>query len=227
MVAIQRPLRSAMTMIELIFAIVIIAIVVAAVPQMISSNAEGSKQYLKQEVIAAATGEAFRILSMPWDSKSLDTVTIDGKDVNMSVILDTTGYYARNNEGIRNGMVPPIKSPGPVEANQFHRTFPNDNTNPASGVLAGVGNVDSNLLDDVGAQGYKNTYTLSVNSNFTSDGNGSTTYNFSKSASGQSNAKFAELNVSSSSATTNPILSLVVYKFNIGDGNKHFYTRKF
>ena len=64
--------RSAFTMIELIFAIVIIAISVLSLPmmnQVISKNIEGS---IVQEAIFAASAELNQVVSYYWDENSME-----------------------------------------------------------------------------------------------------------------------------------------------------------
>ncbi len=218
--------RGAFSLIELIIAIVLIAIVVTAVPQMISSNSKGTEEYLKQEVVAAAAGEAFRIISYPWDDNSID-------DTNRSFVLDATAPGTDNlsrtdaKSRIRVGMVAPVKGTGALSGDasaSYHRLFYNSVTAPASGALSGIAAVDSSLLSDTGAQGYKSVYTAAVSSGYVSDGGGSSNFNFSKTTTaGRTNLKTARLDVTSSTATNNPVLSLWVFSANIG--STKYYTR--
>lgn len=212
-------------MIELIFAIVLIALVVVAVPQMIGQNTKGTEEYLKQEVIAAATGEAFRVMSYPWDASSV-------ADSNRSYIVDvaSSGNLARVGSGlpIRAGNIPPLKGTGANASNvdrYYHRRFFNSTTSPASKDLPGVGAIDSNLLTTRSSEGYKETYTVTATANgYLNDANGSGTFIFSDAnSSSPSNMKLGTLQVNSSSQ--NNILTLRVYAANIGSAE--YYTREF
>jgi len=64
------PLRPAIAMIELIFAIVIIGITLLSAPMIISQSVQSINTNLKQEAIAAAASQISLILTYPWDEKS-------------------------------------------------------------------------------------------------------------------------------------------------------------
>ena len=225
--------RYAFTLIELIFAIVLVAIVVAAVPQMITQNAKGTEEYIKQEVIAAAAGEAFRIISYPWDANSFDSST------NRSYVLDISGGNANldriSNNVIRIGHIIPMKGTGANAGNvdrNFHRQFFAASANPASSTLSGVSQVDAQLLAETGSNAYKKTYNIvfpSGENGYISDGAGGTTFNFpDTNATAQSNMKMATIRIDSTdsggTAETN-VMKIRVYAANIG--TPEYYTREF
>jgi len=215
--------RAAFTMIELIFAIVLIAITVAAIPQMLSSNAKGTEQLLKQETIAATAGEAFRILTFPWDDNSMD-------DTNRTFVLDATAPGSDNlsrtsaASRIRAGMIPPAKGTGASAGDvsrYYHRLFYNDVTAPASGQLSGIAHVDASLLSETGADAYKNATTLNVVGRYVGDGNAASNFTFSTAGSATAtNLKMAELHAQSGGTD---ILVLRVYSANIG--SPIYFTR--
>lgn len=62
--------RSAFTMIELIFAIVVIAITVLSLPMMTQVNARGMESGFVQEAIFASSAEIHQALSYRWDRNS-------------------------------------------------------------------------------------------------------------------------------------------------------------
>jgi len=64
--------KSAFTFIELIFAIVIIAISVVSLPTMTSSLSRGIESNLVQEAIFAASTELNQAISSNWDERSLE-----------------------------------------------------------------------------------------------------------------------------------------------------------
>jgi len=227
------PGRPAFTLIEMIFAIVIIGVVVAGVPQMISQNAKGTEGYLKQEVIAAAAGEAFRILSYPWDDNSVDT---DGK---RSFVLDATSGTNLGRVGgglpLRVGHIVPLKGSGASSGNvgrYFHRRFFNTAVAPSAASLPGTGGVDATLIDATGATSYKSTYSVVL----PADQNGyipavsipntgtAISFNFGDTSSATlSNMKMAAVQIDSPTQTN--ILTLRVYAANIGTAE--YFTRGF
>lgn len=79
----QKP---AFTMIELIFAIVIIAITVVSLPMMTQVNASGIEKGYIQEAIFASSAEVHQALSYRWDANS----TPDGNAVDLSQVIDVS-----------------------------------------------------------------------------------------------------------------------------------------
>ena len=65
-------LRKAVALIELIFAMVIIAITLLSVPNLISRTSEASKSAITQEAISNAAAYGTMILSSFWDENSTD-----------------------------------------------------------------------------------------------------------------------------------------------------------
>ncbi len=153
--------KTAFTMIELIFAIVIIAIAVISLPTMIQVISKGMEKNLAQEAIFGASVELMQASSGYWDANSM-------KDINLS-------DYSRvvNIDGDCNATTK--LRPGHINQ-PFHRrciedttiTIPNNTT----------GNADFNTLNDfvhtaqslfigdaMGTAGYKNmnyTSTLTI-----------------------------------------------------------------
>jgi len=64
--------RSAFTMIELIFAIVIIAISIMSLPRMAQSTSKGLEGNIVQEAIFAASAELNQAVAANWDENSLN-----------------------------------------------------------------------------------------------------------------------------------------------------------
>ena len=69
--------RDAFTMIELIFAIVIISIVVLSLPMMVATTNKNMENSLAQEAIFAASAELRGILAGFWDARSLEDASQD------------------------------------------------------------------------------------------------------------------------------------------------------
>jgi len=125
-------------MIELIFAIVLIAMVVAAVPEMMARNDRTLRGSLVQEELFIAAKTASELLTQPWDANSPDTTTSRA----YTKILDTGSAIAglnRVNDGA--GHLLPFRIGGILEDNhrRFHNVatapagyqIPNDNMHPA------------------------------------------------------------------------------------------------
>ncbi len=81
--------RSAFTLIELVFAIVIFAITVVSVPIVMQVNSRGMEGAIDQEAVFAASAKLMQTLAYPWDefSSPLDA----GGAVMTSGVLDITG----------------------------------------------------------------------------------------------------------------------------------------
>lgn len=66
--------RAAFTMIELIFAIVVISIAVLSLPMMIQTTSRGIEQNIVQEAIFAASAELMGATSYYWDNRSIEEI---------------------------------------------------------------------------------------------------------------------------------------------------------
>ena len=72
-------------MIELIFAIVVIAITVLSLPMMTQVTSKGTEDALVQEVIFAAAAELNQATSYHWDANSIDT------NASLAGVINTNG----------------------------------------------------------------------------------------------------------------------------------------
>lgn len=79
--------RHAFTMIELIFAIVIIAITVISLPMMTNATQKGVEQNIIQEAIFAASSQLMGILSGYWDERSMEDANLS----DYSRVIDLSG----------------------------------------------------------------------------------------------------------------------------------------
>jgi len=85
------PLRPALAMIELIFALVIIAIVIMSTPQLISQANKSTYSTMQQEAIASIASHMSFILSRPWDEANVlqkNNTSILQTDTNIKVHLN-------------------------------------------------------------------------------------------------------------------------------------------
>lgn len=90
--------KAAFSMIELIFAIVIIAITVISLPMMTQVTSQGIERNLVQEAIFAASAELNQALSFRWDRNSAEgSATAFSKVINMDNNGDGIGDNNCNN----------------------------------------------------------------------------------------------------------------------------------
>lgn len=122
-----------MTMIELIFAIVILALVVAGVPQILQENSNTMVGNLSQENLFKAKRTAVEVLSYPWDNRSIDT---SGGEFAYAKVLDVGGGgFARVSDA--SGTSLPFRV-GHIRQDK-HRRFFETATAPLGGSLKGWG----------------------------------------------------------------------------------------
>ena len=67
--------RAAFTMIELIFAIVVMGIVMISIPMLLISNNEAVETNILQEAVFIAAAKTNQVLSFAWDENSIDPST--------------------------------------------------------------------------------------------------------------------------------------------------------
>jgi len=158
---VKSAFKTAFTMIELIFAIVVIAIAVVSLPMMMQVNSKGMENNLAQEAIFGASIELMQATTGYWDANSM-------KDINLS-------NYSRviNIDGDCNATT----KLRPGQINQpFHRRCIDDTS--ITTASNSTGNANFNTLNDFahaarqlfignanGAAGYKDmnyTSTLTV-----------------------------------------------------------------
>ena len=184
--------RKAFTMIELIFAIVIIAVVMLTIPMMIQANNKALEGNVAQEAIFLVSALLSETTTFVWDDASLDN---SGGSILMSKILDTSGTgdsaYDRNetNGTIRVGGI----------AEDMHRRFFDINAS-GSGV-APDGTAITVTLDSASSElaGYKLDFNVSGSRYYVLDTaptvtSGIATFDFNKSATtGPTNIKLTEV----------------------------------
>ena len=147
--------RAAFTFIELIFAIVIIAISVVSLPMMNQAITKGIDANLVQEAIFAAATELNEVTTAHWDDNSMET----GKS-----------FYARviNINGACNATT--HLRPGHINQPLHRRCLDDNTTAPADANTSGVVSLDDMahanrkifINDASSATGYKKKYYSSV-----------------------------------------------------------------
>ena len=148
--------RTAFTLIELIFAIVIIAISVVSLPMMNQVIAGGTKTSLKQEAIFAAATELNEAVTAHWDHNSLEVTMLDSyakviETGDCSNDVNSSRYRLRNghiNQPLHRRCLDD-NSTGPANAGVNLNVFDlNDMAHGSTAILTGAG----------GEKGYKDTY---------------------------------------------------------------------
>lgn len=189
-------------MIELIFAIVIIAISVVSLPMMTQVTSKGIESNILQEAIFAASAELMGASSGYWDEKSMQDISVSS----VSRVLDLDSLNQCDN----------VTKLRPGHINQpFHRRCLDENaTTPQNSATAIVG-IDVFDLNDAAAlvtgtpaifdnpngeaEGYKDEYTSDL------------------SISRTGNVKFLTLTVKNSTAPIKTITILRMQSANVGE----------
>lgn len=207
-------------MIELIFAIVIIGIAVAGVPQMIERNSKSLEGNLVQEGVFAASAKAAQLLTYRWDTNSQDPNDL----LSHSKILDMpTGStdFNRTNSIFRKGGI----------TAEAHRRFHSAVTNPVGPVLNGLATGTQNFITGgTSKEGYKHEFRVNISASYVNDGDGSyntnspsVVYNFPNFPSTVSNTPTnmkmvrIALQMLDESGTWKEMAVLDVYAANIGE----------
>jgi hypothetical protein len=139
-------------MIELIFAIVVIAISVLSLPMMIQANYKGVESNVKQEAIFVTSAKIMQVLSFPWNSTSVDlspTTTL-----NYARVIDRGGapFHRFNNLGVEDNNSD--FRIGHVRQGLHRRFFDfNETITPGTGIDSFNG--DTETLGAVGTNSYK------------------------------------------------------------------------
>ena len=195
--------RLAFTMIELIFAIVIIAITVASVPIMTSAIGKGVENNLIQEAVFASAAQMNQVLSYRWDENSIN----EAVDVNATGLAKVIDNLSDCNTTTR-------LKPGHINQPFHRRCLDSSATTTSSLGLDGnetIDDIDDNIITNqnlivglTSADAYKQNYKYSIS--------------VAKSTYGgrvnQSDAKEITVTVSNSDGT---LTQLNTYTFNIGE----------
>ncbi|MDD2358479.1 MAG: hypothetical protein PHX13_11270 [Thiovulaceae bacterium] len=227
--------RTAFTMIELIFAIIVISIVVISIPMMMKTNEDAVEGNIVQEALFASSAKMMQVLSYPWDEHSVDSTnpntygkvvyvneastTFNRKDANGTLDTNSSyrvGHILQDNHRRFHDYVS-------IDANVSAINIDDNN----SIIALEPNDVGGNFAFDnpaASAAGYKNNYTMDVNVSYTADNNFSgTTFIFSTAPSNASNMKL--ITVTIKDASGNPLTVLRSYSANIGEFD--FAKRRF
>lgn len=154
--------RFGFTMIELIFAIVIIAISVMSLPMMTQVTNKGIEGGLVQEAIFAGAAELMGASSGYWDERSLEDINVSS----LSRVIDISADCNATTR-LRKGHI----------AQPYHRRCLDSNSSAnldskADNTIDALDDmektdIDTLLLMDPSSAGYKNKYTTTVDVNRT------------------------------------------------------------
>ena len=196
--------RAAFTMIELIFAIVVVSIAVISLPMMIQTTSKGIEDNIVQEAIFAASAELMGATSYYWDNnRSMEDMALSRLERVVDVDSDCDTDRLR-----------------PGHVNQpFHRRCLDSNAaggvNYTTGEASGVGlnrsvHGDQTIFDNPAADAasYKEAYTGTM-----------------AIAQGFGDANVKELTASIRNSDGDIVTSLKIYSANIGEID--YYRRRF
>ncbi|OQX59843.1 MAG: hypothetical protein B5M52_02220 [Helicobacteraceae bacterium 4484_230] len=207
--------KKGFTLIELIFAIVIIAIIVMGVPQIIAQNnrsltGEGNNVgVFAQEGIFAAAGVAAKILTYQWDANSLDPNEADAYAKELVTSAPGTAFGPI----VQNGVVLPLRR-GNI-AQDGHRRFHSALTAPSSQYLDGLSPSSFPVVNLSNSNVYKCTWSASIDGGYVPDATYPTTGGASV-----SNSKMATVQINATGGAcpaVNNVITLRIYTANIGE----------
>ena len=154
--------KSAFTLIELIFAIVVIAITVVSLPMMNQAISKGIDTNLIQEAIFAAATELNEIITVQWDEASID----ENSSKTISQVINLDGSCENNQSSeryrLRNGhILQPLHRKCLNDLNQAElNSNIIDTIDALEDKVHNDTNIFLNLIPD--QTGYKYNYTSSV-----------------------------------------------------------------
>jgi hypothetical protein len=206
-------------MIELIFAIIIIAITVVTLPMMTQITSKGLEANIAQEAIFATSAKMMQILSFAWDKNSTDNNI--SKSLDYARVIDINSYndYKRKNKDTKAVDMNSTFRIGHIKEG-LHRRFFDINEN----IISGVGIEDQNTSETItafGDDGYKFDMTLTPSITYVND-NPLTPFTLNTTtATAKSNIKMVEIKT----AVYNNVIVLRSYACNIGEVD--YYKRQY
>lgn len=162
--------RHAFTLIELIFAIIVMSIVVMSLPIMMQTTSKAIEDNIVQEAIFAASAELMGATTFYWDLNS----TTDFNLSNLSRVIDINGDCENNNSSTRHRL-----RPGHIDQ-PFHRrcldSTDNTRADANSTLFPNLDNavhVNQVIFTDntTEAAGYKESYRSTMGIDYLNNGN--------------------------------------------------------
>ena len=153
--------RAAFTLIELIFAIVIIAISVISLPMMSQTVSEGVDSNIVQEAIFAAATELNEAVTAHWDENSIEVGMPDS-----SARVIEIGAFCSNDSNSSTFR----QMPGHINQPLHRRCLDSNATTPSNASATAVDSLDdmehgdNNItIGTAGSEGYKEIYQSNIN----------------------------------------------------------------
>lgn len=153
--------RAAFTLIELVFAIVVIAIAVVSLPMMNQAISKGIDSNIVQEAIFAAATELNEVTTAHWDENSLEP----GEPNSLARVIETG--FCENNALLATYR----EMPGHINQQLHRRCLDSNVTSPSNVNVAGVTSLSDSIKTNVAIfinnianqqSGYKTNYTADV-----------------------------------------------------------------
>lgn len=225
MVSLKIPYRKAFTLIELIFAIVIIGIVFLSLPSLSTTNSDAIETSTNQEALFAASAELSKIMTFRWDDNGIILV---GGVLSSEQVVDTQNNADLNRTGgtsFRIGHINNLTD----NHRQFHAT-PTPTSPTHNGDLLSRVTANRALFTAAAsankATGYKKNPTLSIAVDYFDDSITASPYLFTSSAAaGVSNMKMIQvfLDIPDSTGVTDGANDIILrsYAANIGEVELH------
>ncbi len=162
--------RHAFTLIELIFAIVVMSIVVMSLPIMMQTTSKAIEDNIVQEAIFAASAELMGATTFYWDLNS----TADFNLSNLARVIDMNGDCENNNSSTRHRL-----RPGHIEQPFHRRCLDSTGNTRADANSTDFPNLDNAVhpnqeifTDDITqATGYKKRYRSTMEMSYPNNGN--------------------------------------------------------
>ncbi len=226
--------RKSFTMIELIFALVIISITVMSLPTVLLMSGNAQEQTLKEEGIMLTSTKVAQVLTYPWDQNSAPDAIMS-----TSQALNTGGDGDLGRNGATDFRV------GHFPGEMRRRLTPNSNARNAS-AIGGAAGTNMGAFDgtnvQIGAanatQGYKKVYRLTTAVTYIGDGanyntpaNTNIAYDFNSTdiggGGGTTNVKMVEVTTEEQDPTGAWIEIIKLSSFSSNIGEAEFFKRRY
>jgi prepilin-type N-terminal cleavage/methylation domain-containing protein len=210
--------RKGFTLIELIFAIVIVAIIVLSIPMMNLINAKATEGSISQEAVFASSAKLMQTLSFPWDENSSDIEQIlEGATVLSGVVKIPNGTSSLdfNDTVCRPGL---IARRCRVDQNGWEVNVSNLGDDylaldPHNKIIRGLDDSggESNI-SGTSSEGYKNQYRMVTNVTYVSDNTNSAGGSIDYNASNPFGASFVFSDVNVTGPTSLRLITISTYR---------------
>lgn len=204
--------RAAFTLIELVFAIVVIAITVISLPMMNQAVSKGVDSNIVQEAIFAASTELNEVVTAHWDENSIEPANTNS----LARVIQSSIQDCENDSSL-----PTFRQMQGHINQPMHRRCLDSNATAVSATNTSTVDAledmahsaqDIFIQDVKDATGYKDAYTSEVIVTYPANFNGS-----------NSNMKAITINIKNSKSEL--VTSLKTYSANIGEVD--FYKRRY